>query len=329
MRAQGAYELGAPHAFLELPEFAGEFTTHLKLEGLNPAGSIKLKAARAMVEDAEADGVLKRGSRLIESTSGNLGMALASVCAAKGFHLTVITDPNANENSIRFMRAMGAEVTVVTEQDSNGGFLQTRIRLLHQLLAEDPSLVWLNQYTNPANPGAHREGTAVEIFQGFGEPDWLFIGTGTSGTLMGCVQYVRDARASTRVVAVDTLGSVTFGGPPGRRWIPGLGSSRRPELFRDDGSFDKVLVEERDTVMMCRHVARTYGLLLGGSTGTVLAAVRSMRDVIPPGATVLAISPDLGDRYLNTVYDDDWVCDRFGVTDLIDIETTGMTRAQA
>ncbi|MFI0811917.1 2,3-diaminopropionate biosynthesis protein SbnA [Streptomyces echinatus] len=329
MRALGAYELGAPHAFLELPDFAEDFSTHLKLEGLNPAGSIKLKAARAMVENAEADGVLKRGARLIESTSGNLGMALASVCAAKGFHLMVITDPNANEHSIRFMRAMGAHVTVVTEQDAGGGFLQTRIRLLHRLLAEDPSLVWLNQYTNPANPGAHRDGTAVEIFRGFGEPDWLFIGTGTGGTLMGCVEYVRDTRAATRVVAVDTVGSVTFGGPPGRRWIPGLGASRRPEIFIDDGSFDKVLVKERDTVLMCRHVARTYGLLLGGSTGTVLAAVRSMRDAIAPGATVLAISPDLGDRYLNTVYDDDWVYDRFGVTDLTGVEPTDRTKAQA
>ncbi|MER5546355.1 2,3-diaminopropionate biosynthesis protein SbnA [Streptomyces sp. NPDC002589] len=328
MRAQGAYELGAPHAFLELPGFAGEFSTHLKLEGLNPAGSIKLKAARAMVEMAEADGVLKRGCRLIESSSGNLGMALASVCAAKGFHLMVITDPNANEHSIRFMRAMGAHVTVVTEQDAGGGFLQTRIRLLQRRLAEDPSLVWLNQYTNPANPAAHRDGTAVEIFQGFGEPDWLFIGTGTGGTLMGCVEYVHATGAATRVVAVDTVGSVTFGGPPGRRWIPGLGASRRPEIFHDDGSFDKILIEERDTVMMCRHVARTYGLLLGGSTGTVLAAVRSMRERIAPGATVLAISPDLGDRYLNTVYDDAWVCARFGVRDLIGIETTDMTKAQ-
>lgn len=329
MRAQGAYELGAPHAFLELPDFAAEFSTHLKLEGLNPAGSIKLKTARAMVEMAETDGVLKPGSRLIESTSGNLGVALASVCAAKGFDLMVITDPNANEHSIRCMRAMGAHVTVVTERDANGGFLQSRIRLLHHLLAEDPSLVWLNQYTNPANPAAHRDGTAVEIFQGFGEPDWLFIGTGTSGTLMGCVEYVRNTKAATRVVAVDTIGSVTFGGPPQRRWIPGLGASRRPEIFRDDDSFDKVLVAERDTVMMCRHVARTYGLLLGGSTGTVLAAVRSMHDAITPGATVLAISPDLGDRYLNTVYDDDWVCDRFGVTALLDLQSTDMTKARA
>jgi 2,3-diaminopropionate biosynthesis protein SbnA len=326
VRAQGAYELGATHAFLELPGFAAGFSTHLKLEGLNPTGSIKLKVARAMVERAEADGVLPPGSRLIESTSGNLGIALASVCAAKGHQLSVITDPNANEHSIRFMRALGAEVTVVTEQDANGGFLQTRLRLLHRLLAEDPALVWLNQYTNPANPGAHRDGTAAEIFQGFGEPDWLFVGTGTSGTLMGCVEYVRRAGASTRVVAVDTLGSVTFGGPPGRRWIPGLGSSRRPEIYCDDGSFDKVLVEERDTVLMCRHVARTYGLLLGGSTGTVLAGLRAMRGAVEPGSTVLVIAPDLGDRYLDTVYDDDWVLARFGATDpaaLLDIETTG------
>ncbi|GHH24937.1 2,3-diaminopropionate biosynthesis protein SbnA [Streptomyces rubradiris] len=325
MRAQWAYELAWAHAFLELPGFAPGFSTHLKIEGLNPAGSIKLKTARAMVENAEADGVLKPGSRLIESTSGNLGIALASVCAAKGHHLTLVTDPNANERSIRFMRALGAEVTVVTERDRNGGYLQTRIDLIHRRLTEDPSLVWLNQYTNPANPEAHRDGTAAEIFQGFGEPDWLFVGAGTGGTLMGCVEYVRRVRAATRVVAVDSVGSVTFGGPPGQRWIPGLGSSRRPEIFRDDGSFNKVLVEERDTVLMCRHVARAYGLLLGGSTGTVLAAVRAMSDVIPPGSTVLAISPDLGDRYLDSVYDDDWAMGHYGATAVTEPGTTGTT----
>ncbi|MFF2412037.1 2,3-diaminopropionate biosynthesis protein SbnA [Streptomyces sp. NPDC058092] len=314
MRAHWAYEMGWGHAFLELPDFVLGFSTHVKLEGLNPTGSIKLKAARAMVENAEADGILKPGSRLIESTSGNLGIALASVCAAKGHRLTLVTDPNANEYSLRFMRALGAEVITVTARDPNGGFLQSRIDLIHGVLAEDPSVVWLNQYTNPANPGAHLDSTAVEIFQGFGEPDWLFIGVGTSGTLMGVTEYVRRTRAATRIVAVDTLGSVTFGEAPGRRWIPGLGASRRPEIFDAHGAFDKVLIEERETVLMCRHVARSYGLLLGGSSGTVLAAVRAMRNSIASGSTVLAISPDLGDRYLDSVYDDDWVTRRFGPT---------------
>jgi cysteine synthase len=203
VRAQWAYEMGWGQAFLELPDFVTGFSTHLKLEGFNPAGSIKLKAARAMVENAEADGVLKPGSRLIESTSGNLGIALASVCAAKGHRLTLVTDPNANDQTLRFMRALGAEVVVVTARDPNGGFLQSRIELIHRVLAEDPSVVWLNQYINPANPGAHLDTTAVEIFQGFGEPDWLFIGAGTSGTLMGVTEYVRRTRAATRIVAVD------------------------------------------------------------------------------------------------------------------------------
>ncbi|MFE2377092.1 2,3-diaminopropionate biosynthesis protein SbnA [Streptomyces sp. NPDC059398] len=313
MTAQWAYELGTPDAFVELPGFAPGFTTSVKLEGLNPAGSIKLKAARAMVEAAEAKGVLGPGTRLIESTSGNLGVALASVCAAKGYPITLVTDPNANERSIRFIRALGAEVTVVGERDAMGGFLQTRIDLIHRLLVDDPKLVWLNQYANPANPGAHRDGTAAEIFTRFGEPDWLFVGTGTGGTLMGCAEYVRTHGAATRIVAVDTAGSVTFGGPPARRWIPGLGTSRRPEIFQDDGTFDKVLVEERDTVRMCRRVAREYGLLLGGSSGTVLAAVQALRSTVPAGSSVLAISPDLGDRYLESVYDDTWVRERFGV----------------
>ncbi|CAL9609335.1 2,3-diaminopropionate biosynthesis protein SbnA [Streptomyces sp. enrichment culture] len=321
MIATRTYDLTAGDRFLRLERFHPDFSTTVKLEGLNPAGSIKLKAAREMIEAAEAQGAVAPGRHLIESTSGNLGVALASICAAKGYPVTLVTDPNANARSVRFMRALGARVVTVTDRDSAGGYLRTRIAYIRRRLAADPSLVWLNQYANPANATAHSRHTVAEILDGFGVPDWLFVGTGTSGTLMGCVRRLRELGLPTQVVAVDAVGSITFGDVPGPRWIPGIGASRVPELFHDDGSFLKVLVDEVDTVRMCRRVAREHGLLLGGSSGSALAAVHALRDRIPPGSRVLALSPDMGEGYLDTVYSDEWVTERFGPA-VLDAPTT-------
>jgi 2,3-diaminopropionate biosynthesis protein SbnA len=316
------YDVNVEHAFLRLPGFLPDVDIVMKLEGLNPAGSIKLKAAREMVTTAEKQGRIRAGISLIESTSGNLGIALASICAAKGYPLIVVTDPNANATRVKAIRAFGAEVVVVRDRDVGGGYLHTRVNYIKRRLAEDPNLVWLNQYTNSGNVGAHHNHTAPEITGGLGAPDWLFVGTGTSGTLMGCVRHFASVDAPTIIVAVDAVGSVTFGGPPGPRYLPGLGASRLPEIFHDNGTFLKVLVPERDAIRACRRVAYEHGLLLGGSSGSVLAGVIAMRDRIPPGSRVVAISPDLGDWYLDTIYNDDWVTARFGAETLAGVAKT-------
>jgi cysteine synthase A len=300
------------HIFVRLPGFAPGLDTYAKLEGLNPVGSIKIKTAREMVSAAEAEGRIGAGSRLIESTSGNLGVALSAIAAARGYQVTLVTDPNASARSLQYMRAYGAEVVVIRDHDANGGYLQTRIDWIHRRLAADPGLIWLNQYANPANVRAHRRSTAEAILSGLGEPDWLFIGTGTGGTLMGCVEHLRSVGARSTIVAVDVIGSVIFGGPPAPRLIPGLGSSRPSEIVVDDGAFRVALVSEEDTIRACRRLARDYGLLLGGSSGTVLAAVTAMAPEIPAGSRVLVLAPDQGDGYLDTVYHDDWVRRRFG-----------------
>ncbi|WP_424215831.1 2,3-diaminopropionate biosynthesis protein SbnA (plasmid) [Streptomyces sp. BI20] len=296
--------------FLHLPDLLEHARVFLKLEGLNPAGSIKLKTALALVEDAERSGALPAGAPVIESSSGNLGIALATVCANTGHPLTVVTDPNATRQSVRAMRSLGAEVVEVLGRDPNGGYLQTRINHIQERLAAQPGLVWLNQYANPAGPGVHRDRTARAVHEGLGRVDALFVGAGTTGTLMGCVEYFARHSPRTRVVAVDSVGSVTFGRPAPRH-VPGLGASRRPEIYRDTGTFEKVLIEEPDTIAACRMLAGRYGLLCGGSTGTVLAAVRRLGPSLPPGARVAAISADLGDKYLDTVYSDAWVSERY------------------
>ncbi|WP_412538153.1 2,3-diaminopropionate biosynthesis protein SbnA [Longispora sp. K20-0274] len=307
---QSAHDIVFEDVFLELGGLVPDVRVLLKIEGLNPAGSIKLKPAVALVESLEAQG-LRPGGRLIESSSGNLGIALSAVCAAKGYELTIVTDPNATPAAVRTMKALGARVVVISERDANGGYLASRVDYIVDQIARDPDLLWPNQYANPANRAAHHERTARGIHREVPHADVLVIGVGTTGTLMGCLSYYREHSPGTRVVAVDAEGSMLFGGPSGKRHIPGLGASRIPEVFVDTGEFDKVVVPETETVEMCRLIARRHGLLVGGSTGTVLAGVRRIAASLPVGSTVVAVSPDLGERYLDSVYCDTWVADRY------------------
>ncbi|MFE4977259.1 2,3-diaminopropionate biosynthesis protein SbnA [Kitasatospora sp. NPDC056651] len=316
--------------FLHLPDFVSSMQVFLKLEGLNPAGSVKLKTAVALIESLEQAGTLRTGCRVIESSSGNLGVALSVVCAANGYPLTVVTDPNATRQSVRTMRSLGTEVVEVTARDANGGYLQTRLDYIRDRLAADSRLVWLNQYANPANVRTHRDRTAREVHCGLGSVDALFVGAGTTGTLMGCVEYFSRHSPLTRVIAVDSIGSVTFGSPAAPRYVPGLGTSRRPEIYVESDRFERVLIPEEDTVAMCRAVASQYGLLTGGSTGTVLAAVRRLAPTLPAGSRIAAISPDLGDKYLDTVYDDSWVLEHYADSTLTsDGELAGLAHSTA
>ncbi|WP_183141339.1 2,3-diaminopropionate biosynthesis protein SbnA [Pseudomonas syringae group genomosp. 3] len=284
----------------------------LKMESLNPAGSIKLKTAVGLVNDVQARGLLGPQTTLIESSSGNLGVALAMICAERGIPFTCVVDPNSSSHNIRMMRSYGAQVIQVEIPDANGGFLGTRIALIREKVASDPRYVWLNQYENAANPRAHARTTAHSISRHFGHVDYLFVGAGTTGTLMGCLQHFQRHHPTTKIIAVDSVGSVTFGTPASRRFIPGLGTSQRPPIFNADGIHALEMVPEAHAVAMCRILARSKGMLVGGSTATVIAAVHAWRERIEPGAVVVALSPDWGERYLDTLYDDQWVEQRFG-----------------
>ena len=187
----------------------------LKCEGFNFAGSIKLKAAIEMIEAAEREGVLTPGSILVESSSGNLGIALSMIAANKGYGFLCVTDSRCNLSTKRLMQAFGSQVHVITEPDPISGFLGARLNYVRALCASDDRYVWLNQYSNPQNWKAHYRKTAPAIARQFPQLDVLFVGAGTCGTLMGCARYFREWHPSVRVVAVDSVGSVTFGGPPG------------------------------------------------------------------------------------------------------------------
>jgi 2,3-diaminopropionate biosynthesis protein SbnA len=309
--------ISAPQAFneeelyIDLRTIFGQ-NLFLKCEGFNFAGSIKLKAATAMVDAAEQEGVLKPDSILIESSSGNLGVALAMIAASRGYRFLCVTDARCNPYTRLLMEALGATVHTITVASVEGGLLGARLDFVRSRLESDHRYVWLNQYANPNNWGAHYRTTGPAITRAFSKLDVLFVGAGTCGTLMGCARYLREWHRPVRIVAVDAVGSVTFGGAPRPRLIPGLGTAVRPQIVDESFVDELIYVEEADTIRACRDMA-AHGFMFGGSTGTVVsAAIDWLERHGTPELTAVAISPDLGERYVQSIYQPSWVTKHFG-----------------
>ncbi len=309
-------EISAPIIFQKLSKFIGIENAFVKYEGLNIAGSIKLKTAKYLISGLERHhGISPNKNTIIESSSGNLGVALSIVCKSKGYKFICVTDPNTLPVTEQYMKLYGTEIMRVTERDQSGGFLAKRIELIHSLLKSDQNLVWTNQYASEYNIQAHYDTTAKEIYNKFPNLDYLFIGAGTTGTLVGCARFFKRYSPNTKIVAVDNKGSVTFGFPPSPRYIPGIGTSRKPEIASTDNIYEIILVPEEDTVVTCNLLLKEYGLFLGGSTGTVLYATKNyINSLSNKNVSLVAISPDFGEKYLNTIYNPQWVEDKFGTT---------------
>jgi cysteine synthase A len=282
---------------------------YLKIEGFNAAGSIKLKPALAMVEALETAGALLPGATLIETSSGNLGIALALIARCKGYGFVCVTDEKMTLHNRALVRAHGGELVVMAHSslDDRCGHIAAR-------MATDPTLVWTRQFVNPVNPRVHAETTASEILREFPRVDHLFVGVGTGGTLAGCVRAFGERSPATKIVAVDAAGSHHFAPPlrPVSRRIPGIGATRRSPFLDAAAPHDAVIVAERDAVRACAEVHAATGWLVGGSTGSVLAAARAMMLQFRAGGTVVCIAADMGDRYLDTLYDTDWLDATFG-----------------
>ncbi|WP_237607348.1 2,3-diaminopropionate biosynthesis protein SbnA [Roseimaritima sediminicola] len=281
----------------------------VKLEAANPGGSAKDRPARQMIEQALQRGRIDQSSTIVESSSGNMGIGLAQVCRYHGLRFHCVVDPNAQAQNVAIMRALGAEIDRV-DQPVNGDFLTARLQRVQHLLDALPGAYWPNQYANKANPRSHFLGTIQEIDAALdGQIDYLFVATSSTGTARGCRDYLRRRGRHTRVVAVDAVGSVLFGGTAGRRFIPGLGAGRVPHLARNQ-HFDQVCrVSDLDCVVGCRRAAQREAVLVGGSAGGVLETIRRQQDELV-GKTCVAILHDSGTRYLETVFDDQWVQQR-------------------
>jgi N-(2-amino-2-carboxyethyl)-L-glutamate synthase len=304
---------------------AARFELHAKLECLNPGGSAKDRPALNILTRALKQGLVNPGGLVIESSSGNFAVGLAQACVYLGLRLLVVLDTKAVPQNCRILRAYGASISMVIEPDpETGEFLDARLRRVRELLEANPGAFWPNQYANPWNAETHH-GTMGEIIDALDRVDYVFCAVSSCGTLRGCSDFLRSRRLDTRIVAVDAVGSVIFGGTPGKRLIPGHGAGRRPELFLPELADDVVQVTDLDCVIGCRRLIRREGILAGGSSGGIASAIERVQHQIPDCSVCVAILPDRGERYLETVYSDDWVREHFG--DLAGLEESSWPAA--
>src|SRR5919198_159573 len=279
-----------------------------KLEYVNPIGSIKDRAAYWILLRAAERGEISDETTVVESSSGNFAAALAAFTHLVGLRFIPVIDPNISGAYESFLRRMCPTVVKVEERDDTGGFLKTRLQKVKELCATIPNAYWTNQYGNPDAMEAHYELTATEICADFDALDYVFIGVSTAGTIAGVSRRLKEHYPNVRIIAVDTEGSVIFGGAPRKRHIPGVGSSIVPPLLSHAKLDDVVLVSERETVQACQELLLTHGLFVGGSSGTAFAAVKrySARMSASERPTVLFLCADRGTPYLDTVFDPMW-----------------------
>lgn len=284
-----------------------------KLEGLNPGGSIKDRPAAAIVDAAIREGTVVPGqTALIESSSGNFAIGLAQACKFHGVELVCVVDPKTPKASIAVLRAFGARLEMVGQPDVvTGEYLPARLRRVQELLAQLPHTFWPNQYGSLIGARAHLR-TMYEICEALdGKVDYLLCATSTCATLRGCSEFIAEHHMTTKVVAVDAVGSVIFGTPAGFRLIPGHGAAVRPALYADNLAHVVVHVTDFDCVSGCRRLLDTEAYLAGGSSGAVVAALERMRPELRSDDNCVLILADRGERYLNTIYNDSWVEEHF------------------
>jgi 2,3-diaminopropionate biosynthesis protein SbnA len=296
------------HVFSEI-----HFQLYGKLESLNPGGSTKDRPALNIIKHGMDQGKIGPGTVVVESSSGNMGIGLAQVCSYYGLRFICVIDPKTTSQNRLLLKIYGAEINSVEEPDPvSGEFLQARIHRVRSLLDKYPNSFWPNQYANLLNPYAHYQ-TMKEIVRELdGKLDYLFCATSTCGTLRGCADYVRAENLKTKIFAVDAVGSVIFGGQKQKRLIPGHGAAVRPELYAADLADRCIYVTDLDCVIGCRRLVSQESILAGGSSGAVLMAVDQVKHDIPAGANCVLIFPDRGERYLDTIYSDEWVAEHLG-----------------
>lgn len=280
----------------------------LKLEHLNPGGSIKDRTALGLFRQAESDGVLETSTSIVESSSGNTAIGLATLSKLRGNTIVAVCDRHLPAAKRARLLALGAEVVFLPATPPGMDTVKLRIRIAAELARALPDAVHLDQYANPANPAIHYETTGPEIWTATERRiSVLVAAVGTCGTISGVGRFLKERRPQIRVVGVEPQGSVIFGGDPGRYRVQGGGLSFKPANL-DETVIDLGLkVSDADAFESARQVARDQGILLGGTGGLVVAAIDRIALDFGPDDVIVGVIPDSGERYLDSLYDPAWL----------------------
>ena len=292
-------------------------TLLLKMESFNPMGNMKFRMAISMVDAAEASGDLKPGGRIVESTSGNTGLGLATIAAERGYRFTAIVDHHAAQDKLRVMQALGAELIFVDDGETDDLSTAAREELAEKIAAADPEAFWTEQHNNPANSTGYVS-LAYELMEVLGHDiDALVGAVGTGGSLCGTAKVLKGALPNLFVLGVEPVGSIAFGGPGGGYYQSGTGTPPGAEIGEcvDFSLIDKgIKVSDEAAFSTCRFIAKRFGVLIGGSAGGALyGALQMIKERRVKGHVVMIVS-DGGEKYLDTIFNDQWVSE----LDLID-----------
>lgn len=281
-----------------------------KLEFYNPTGSVKDRAACYIISRLLNKGIINKDTTLIESSSGNFGVALSAYAKLNGLKFICVIDKTTLPVNEMLIRLQGAEVIRITEPDEHGGYLMNRLKKIKEILNSTDNIYWVNQYGNPLNAQAYYNSLGKEIC--FEAPrqklDYLFMGISSGGTITGVSQKVKEMYPNVKIIAVDVHGSVIFGGKSRKRFIPGIGSSMRPEILNDAKIDGVVYVNEEETISSCRELLEIHNLYAGGSSGSVYAAIKKyfLENKMDTQVNIMCVFADRGERYITTIYDDNW-----------------------
>lgn len=290
--------------FKEFPET----TVLAKVEFVNPNGSMKDRIALRMVENAEREGRIKPGDTLVEPTSGNTGLGLAMVCAAKGYKLIITMPMKMSEEKRRLIKAFGAELILAPTELAHD-HPDNYIEVAKRIARERPNTHMLNQYENPGNPEAHYMTTGPEIWeQTQGKLDYFICGMGTGGTITGTAKFLKEKNPNIKIIGIDPVGSIFSGGEAGQYLVEGIGYDFWPPVFEPKLVDEMIAVGDKETFLEGRRLASEEGMLAGGSTGTVVAGTRKfLQKSEVKGKTVVMMCHDSGRSYLTKMYNDDWM----------------------
>ncbi len=291
-----------PLVKLQLPELA-HINLFAKLEYYNPTGSIKDRAASYILKTLLQNQEIKQDTTIIESSSGNFGIALAAACRFFNLKFCCVIDPNITKINELILKATCDRVIKVSKPDEYGGYLRTRIETVKDILKHEKNIYWINQYGNPYNRDAYQR-LGDEICDEITDIDYIFVAVSSGGTISGISKQIKSRSPNTKIIAVDSEGSVIFGEKPQKRKIPGIGSSIVPEILKDAKIDDVVIIDENSTISMCNYMLKNQSMFIGGSSGTVMSAVLKYFNgqAYFNKPNVVVIFPDKGDRYIDIIY---------------------------